>query len=105
MNFSCLFKLKKGFFSTKMTDFSYFKFSSISKFPVKTLENIPENVKQRIISVQEKSGFVPNVFLALAHRPKEFTAFFDYHDALLFSESELTKSEKEMIIVATSAAN
>ncbi|HEX6707648.1 MAG TPA: peroxidase-related enzyme [Albitalea sp.] len=76
-----------------------------SRFPVPELTKLPEDVRQRILEVQDKAGFVPNVFLALAHRPDEFRAFFAYHDALLLRESGLTKGEKEMIIVATSGAN
>lgn len=77
----------------------------ISRFPVPDLEQLPEDVRERILAVQEKSGFVPNVFLALAHRPDEFRAFFDYHDALMEKESGLTKGEREMIVVATSGLN
>jgi uncharacterized peroxidase-related enzyme len=77
----------------------------ISRFDVPALETLPEDVRARILEVQEKSGFVPNVFLALAKRPDEFRAFFAYHDALILRESGLTKADKEMIIVATSSAN
>ena len=78
----------------------------ISRFPVPALENLPEDMRQRILEVQAKAGFVPNVFLALAHRPAEWRAFMAYHDALLLKETgSLTKGEREMIIVATSAAN
>jgi uncharacterized peroxidase-related enzyme len=77
----------------------------ISRFPVPTLEGLPDDVHQKILEVQEKAGFVPNVFLAFAHRPDEFRAFFAYHDALLLRDSGLSKGEKEMIIVATSGAN
>ncbi len=77
----------------------------ISRFPVPALEGLPTDVREKILAVQEKAGFVPNVFLALAHRPDEFRAFFAYHDALLLRESGLTKGDKEMIIVATSGAN
>jgi uncharacterized peroxidase-related enzyme len=77
----------------------------ISRFPVPMLEGLPDDVRQKILEVQEKAGFVPNVFLAFAHRPDEFRAFFAYHDALLLRESGLSKGEKEMIIVATSGAN
>jgi uncharacterized peroxidase-related enzyme len=77
----------------------------ISRFPVPRLENVPEDVRARILAVQEKSGFVPNVFLALAHRPEEFRAFFAYHDALMEKEGGLSKAEREMIVVATSGAN
>jgi uncharacterized peroxidase-related enzyme len=78
---------------------------AISRYPVPKLEELPEDMRERILKVQEKAGFVPNVFITLAHRPAEFRAFFDYHDALLLKESALTKAEREMIIVATSAAN
>ena len=77
----------------------------ISRYPVPAIESLPDDVKQRILEVQEKSGFVPNVFLALAHRPDEFRAFFAYHDALMLRPSGITKGEKEMIVVATSGAN
>ena len=80
----------------------------ISRFPVPTLADMPDDIRQKILEVQAKAGFVPNVFLTFAHRPDEFRAFFAYHDALLLRESGLnglTKGEKEMIIVATSGAN
>ena len=77
----------------------------ISRFPVPTLESLPDDVRARILEVQDKAGFVPNVFLTLAHRPDEFRAFFAYHDALLLRASGLSKGEKEMVIVATSGAN
>jgi uncharacterized peroxidase-related enzyme len=77
----------------------------ISRFPVPALEGLPDDIRARILEVQEKAGFVPNVFLAFAHRPAEFRAFFAYHDALLLRESGLTKGDKEMIIVATSGIN
>ena len=77
----------------------------ISRFPVPELGALPEDVRSRILSVQEKSGFVPNVFLALAHRPDEFRAFFAYHDALMEKPGGLSKAEREMIVVATSGAN
>jgi len=77
----------------------------LSRFPVPQLEALPEDVRARILAVQEKSGFVPNVFLVLAHRPEEFRAFFAYHDALMEKEGGLTKAEREMIVVATSGAN
>lgn len=80
--------------------------AAISRFPVPdTLDDVPADLRERIISVQEKAGFVPNVFLALAHRPEEFRAFFAYHDALMDRGSGLTKAEREMIVVATSGAN
>jgi uncharacterized peroxidase-related enzyme len=77
----------------------------ISRFPVPALPDMPEDIRALILSVQEKAGFVPNVFLALAHRPDEFRAFFAYHDALMERDSGLTKAEREMIVVATSGAN
>jgi uncharacterized peroxidase-related enzyme len=77
----------------------------ISRYPVPSLDELPDDIKGRILEVQEKSGFVPNVFLALAHRPDEFRAFFSYHDALMLKPSGLTKGEREMIVVATSGAN
>ncbi len=77
----------------------------ISRFPVPELNELPEDIRERILAVQEKSGFVPNVFLALAHRPDEFRAFFAYHDALMEKEGGLTKSEREMIVVTTSGLN
>ena len=77
----------------------------ISRFPVPELKDLPADIRDRIVAVQEKSGFVPNVFLTLAHRPDEFRAFFAYHDALMEKESGLTKAEREMIVVATSGAN
>ena len=77
----------------------------ISRFPTPTLADLPEDIRARILKVQEKSGFVPNVFLALARRPDEFRAFFAYHDALMEKSEGLTKAEREMIVVATSAAN
>ena len=77
----------------------------ISRYPVPALDSLPDDVRARIVEVQEKSGFVPNVFLALAHRPDEFRAFFAYHDALMLRPSGLSKGEKEMIVVATSGAN
>ena len=78
----------------------------ISRYPVPELKDLPKDLKRRILEVQEKAGFVPNVFLALAHRPAEWRAFMAYHDALLLKETgSLTKGEREMIIVATSAAN
>ena len=77
----------------------------ISRFPVPELNNLPEDIRETILAVQEKSGFVPNVFLALANRPDEFRAFFAYHDALMEKEGGLTKGEREMIVVATSGHN
>ena len=77
----------------------------VSRYPVPALAELPEDIRARILAVQEKAGFVPNVFLALAHRPAEFRAFFAYHDALMDKEGGLTKAEREMIVVATSGAN
>lgn len=80
--------------------------TSISRFPVPALADLPEDIRQVILAVQEKAGFVPNVFLALAHRPAEFRAFVAYHDALMLKEGgHLSKAEREMIVVATSARN
>jgi uncharacterized peroxidase-related enzyme len=75
------------------------------RFPPPALDKLPEDIRVRILAVQEKSGFVPNVFLTLAYRPDEFRAFFAYHDALMDKDGGLTKAEREMIVVATSAAN
>jgi uncharacterized peroxidase-related enzyme len=77
----------------------------ISRYAVPDLAAMPEDVRERIEAVQEKAGFVPNVFLALARRPDEFRAFFAYHDALMEREGGLSKAEREMIVVATSADN
>jgi uncharacterized peroxidase-related enzyme len=80
--------------------------SSISRYPVPELKDLPEDLRTRILEVQDKAGFVPNVFLVLAHRPAEWRAFMAYHDALLLKETgSLSKGEREMIIVTTSAAN
>lgn len=79
---------------------------SISRFPVPEMNALPEDIKQMILTVQEKAGFVPNVFLTLAHRPAEFRAFFAYHDALMLKDTgSLTKADREMIVTATSAKN
>jgi uncharacterized peroxidase-related enzyme len=77
----------------------------ISRFPVPSLEQIPEDLRNRMIEIQEKTGFVPNVFLTLAHRPEELRAFMAYHDTLMEGDSGLSKAEREMIVVATSAVN
>ncbi|HQR19353.1 MAG TPA: peroxidase-related enzyme [Burkholderiaceae bacterium] len=77
----------------------------ISRWPVPSLDSLPPDIRNRIDEVQQKAGFVPNVFLTLAHRPDEFRAFFAYHDALMLRDSGLTKGEREMIVVATSGAN
>ena len=77
----------------------------ISRFPTPEISDLPEDIRTRILAVQEKSGFVPNVFLVLAYRPDKFRAFFAYHDALMEKPGNLTKAEREMIVVATSNAN
>lgn len=79
--------------------------AAISRFPVPEVKDLPDDIRERILAVQEKSGFVPNVFLVLAHRPEEFRAFFAYHDALMDKPGPITKAEREMIVVATSNAN
>jgi uncharacterized peroxidase-related enzyme len=75
------------------------------RFPAPAIDSLPDDIRTRLLAVQEKSGFVPNVFLTLAYRPDEFRAFFAYHDALMEKDSGLTKAEREMIVVTTSAAN
>src|SRR5882724_9527754 len=75
------------------------------RFPVPAIDTLPDDIRTRLLAVQEKPGFVPNVFLTLPHRPDEFRAFFAYHDALMDKEGGLSKAEREMIVVATSAAN
>jgi uncharacterized peroxidase-related enzyme len=77
----------------------------VSRYPVPALDELPDDIRARIEEVQQKAGFVPNVFVTLAHRPDEFRAFFAYHDALMLKEGGLTKAEREMIVVATSGAN
>jgi uncharacterized peroxidase-related enzyme len=77
----------------------------ISRFPPPELADLPQDIRERIAAVEEKSGFVPNVFLALARRPEEFRAFFAYHDALMEKRGGLSKAEREMIVVATSGLN
>src|SRR5271155_310781 len=77
----------------------------VSRFPVADLVDLPKDIRERIEAVQEKSGFVPNVFLSLARRPDEFRAFFAYHDALMEKKGGLAKAEREMIVVATSGVN
>ncbi|HVE49505.1 MAG TPA: peroxidase-related enzyme [Casimicrobiaceae bacterium] len=79
--------------------------TAISRYPVPNLAELPHDIRARILEVQEKAGFIPNVFVALAHRPDEFRAFFAYHDALMEKEGGLSKAEREMIVVATSGAN
>jgi uncharacterized peroxidase-related enzyme len=75
------------------------------RFPTPAIASLPDDIRTRLLAVQEKSGFVPNVFLTLAYRPDEFRAFFAYHDALMEKDGGLSKAEREMIVVATSAAN
>jgi uncharacterized peroxidase-related enzyme len=75
------------------------------RFPIPTLDALPDDIRARIVAVQDKAGFVPNVFMKLAQRPDEFRAFFAYHDALMEKDTGLTKAEREMIVVATSAVN
>jgi len=78
----------------------------ISRFPIPRLDELPEDIRASILAVNEKAGFIPNVFLALAHRPAEFRAFFAYHDALMAKETgSLSKAEREMIVTVTSAKN
>ncbi|MDE2334955.1 MAG: peroxidase-related enzyme [Rhodospirillales bacterium] len=77
----------------------------ISRFAVPELAGMENDIREKILAVQEKAGFVPNIFLALAHRPDEFRAFFAYHDALMERDSGLSKADREMIVVATSGAN
>src|SRR5437899_5106490 len=77
----------------------------IERFPTPSLDKLPDDIRAHLLAVQEKSGFIPNVFLLLAHRPDEFRAFFAYHDALMERPGNLTKAEREMIVVATSSAN
>jgi len=79
--------------------------AAVSRFPIPDIKDVPEDIRERMLAVQEKSGFIPNVFLALAHRPDEFRAFFAYHDALMEKPGNLSKAEREMIVVATSSAN
>lgn len=79
--------------------------TTVSEFPVPELDAMPDDIRDRILAVQEKAGFIPNIFLALAHRPDEFRAFFAYHDSLMEKDHGLSKAEREMIVVATSGAN
>ena len=79
--------------------------AAISRFPVLELTDLPDDLRARILAVQEKAGFIPHIFTVLAHRPDEFRAFFAYHDALMEREGGLTKAEREMIVVSTSALN
>jgi uncharacterized peroxidase-related enzyme len=85
--------------------------AAIPRFPAPALTDLPEDIRAKVLEVQEKAGFIPNVFLAFARRPAEWRAFFAYHDALMLPETgsnpggSLTKGEREMIVTATSAAN
>ncbi len=77
----------------------------MTRYPAPELKDLPDDIRAKVLEVQEKAGFVPNVFLALARRPAEWRAFFAYHDALMLKESGLTKGDREMIVTTTSAAN
>ena len=77
----------------------------IARTPIPDLNTLPDDIRTRILTVQEKSGFIPNVFLMLAHRPEEFRAFMAYHDTLMDKSEGLTKAEREMIVVAVSSRN
>ena len=77
----------------------------ISTFPIPDLDDVPDDLRTMMLGIQDKTGFIPNVFLALAHRPDELRAFMAYHEALMEGESGLTKAEREMIVVATSGSN
>jgi uncharacterized peroxidase-related enzyme len=79
--------------------------ATAARFPLARIDDLPADIRKRILAVQEKSGFVPNVFLMLARRPEEFRAFFAYHDTLMDKDAGLSKAEREMIVVATSAIN
>ena len=78
---------------------------TISRYPIPALDDLPEDIRTLMLTVQKKTGFIPNVFLTLAHRPEEFRAFMAYHDALMEKDSGLSKAEREMIVVATSGDN
>jgi len=78
---------------------------AVSRFPVVDLDDLPDDLRDRVGAIAERSGFVPNIFRALGHRPAELRAFLDYHDALMERESPLSKAERELVIVATSGAN
>ncbi len=77
----------------------------VSRFPVAELAQLPDDLRERVAAVADKSGFVPNVFRALGHRPAELRAFMDYHDAVMERDSGLSKAERELVVVATSGAN
>ena len=79
--------------------------TNISRYPVPDLNDLPEDLKNFIVTINEKTGFVPNVFLALAHRPDELRAFMTYHDAVMERDGGLSKADREMIVVATSSDN
>ena len=79
--------------------------TNISRYPVPDLNDLPEDLKNFIVTINEKTGFVPNVFLALAHRPHELRAFMAYHDAVMERDGGLSKADREMIVVATSSDN
>src|ERR1700736_6407303 len=76
-----------------------------TRYAAPPIDKLPDDIRTRLLAVQEKSGFIPNVFVKLAWRPDEFRAFFAYHDALMEKDSGLTKAEREMIVVATSSFN
>ena len=77
----------------------------MTRYPAPELKDLPEDIRAKVLEVQEKAGFIPNVFLALARRPAEWRAFFAYHDALMLKDSGLSKGDREMIVTTTSAAN
>lgn len=77
----------------------------ISRYPVSDVVDLPDDLREAVLEIQEKTGFVPNVFLAMAHRPAELRAFWDYHNALMEKQGGLSKADREMIVVATSAEN
>jgi len=79
--------------------------ATATRFAAPPIDKLPEDIRARLLAVQEKSGFIPNVFLKFAYRPDEFRAFFAYHDALMEKDSGLSKAEREMIVVATSSFN
>jgi uncharacterized peroxidase-related enzyme len=91
--------------SLRLTWKTFMTQPTAQRFPTPSIETLPGDIRARLLAVQEKSGFVPNVFLTLAYRPDEFRAFFAYHDALMDKDGGLTKAEREMIVVATSSAN